>query len=295
MTMGTIWELDFYSRPLLDEQNKKCWEVLICESPLSPNQKTADLFRYSQFCPSSTVNSLWLKEAIQAAIAQAGTLPQRIRFFRRQMNNMISKACEELGIDPAPSRHTYHLNQWLTQRLADFYPQQPGYDPQLAQSVSVQYPELNAVPLPDAIRGDRGDQFALVSLEASAFADVPEWEIGFGEIFDLADFGVTAETSIPGFILFSGRALPLAAWLSGLELGYLQFNATPRPIIRLETGISDSWILANLTNANTVAEAEGFEQRKTAAQGLHFLAVQEKPDAESFTGFWLLQENSFNF
>ncbi|MFM8293405.1 MAG: Tab2 family RNA-binding protein, partial [Microcystaceae cyanobacterium] len=70
------------------------------------------------------------------------------------------------------------------------------------------------------------------------------------------------------------------------------FNAKPRPIIRLETGVSDSWILANVTNANTLAEAEGFEQRKTAAQGLHFLAIQDKPDAESFAGFWLLQETS---
>lgn len=292
MTMETIWELDFYSRPLVDEQNKKCWEVLICESPPSPQVTADQLFRYSRFCPSSTVNSLWLKEAIEEAIAKAGTAPQRMRFFRRQMNNMISKACEDVGIAPAPSRRTYYLHQWLTQRLTDFYPHQTGYDPQLAQNVSVQYPELNAIPLPDAIRGDRGDQFALVSLEASAFADLPEWDISFGESFRLADFAVSSDTSIPGFILFSSRAFPLAAWLSGLELGYLKFSATPRPMMRLETGVSDSWILANLTNANTVAEGEGFEQRKAAAQNLHFLAIQERPEAESFAGFWLLQENN---
>ncbi|MEB3214919.1 MAG: Tab2/Atab2 family RNA-binding protein, partial [Nostocales cyanobacterium 94392] len=32
--MGNIWELDYYSRPILDENNKKIWEVLICETPL---------------------------------------------------------------------------------------------------------------------------------------------------------------------------------------------------------------------------------------------------------------------
>ncbi|MEO0970614.1 MAG: Tab2/Atab2 family RNA-binding protein, partial [Cyanobacteria bacterium J06639_18] len=32
--MGSIWELDYYSRPILDEDQKKVWEVLICESPL---------------------------------------------------------------------------------------------------------------------------------------------------------------------------------------------------------------------------------------------------------------------
>ena len=30
-----VWELDFYSRPVLDEEGKKLWEVLICESPNS--------------------------------------------------------------------------------------------------------------------------------------------------------------------------------------------------------------------------------------------------------------------
>ena len=29
--MGKVWELDFYSRPILDENKKKQWEVLICE------------------------------------------------------------------------------------------------------------------------------------------------------------------------------------------------------------------------------------------------------------------------
>jgi hypothetical protein len=288
--MGTIWELDFYSRPILDEEQKKQWEVLICESPQSPRQLPESLFRYSQFCPSSTVNSVWLKEAIKAAIAESGEMPQKIRFFRRQMNNMISKACEELGIPPAPSRRTYSLNQWLNQRLVEFYPQQPGYDPQLVKNTSVQYPALNAIPLPDAIRGDRGDQWALVSLEASAFDDLPEWEISFGESFPLIAFGVTPETSIPGLILFSPRSLPFAGWLSGLELGYLSFSKTPQPMIRLETGTSDSWILANMTNANTVAEAQGFEQRKAQAHNLHFLAIQDRPESESFAGFWLLQE-----
>ena len=29
--MSNIWELDFYSRPLLDANNKKVWELLICD------------------------------------------------------------------------------------------------------------------------------------------------------------------------------------------------------------------------------------------------------------------------
>ena len=55
----TIWELDFYSRPILDENKKKLWEVLICESATDVAQSPDSLFRYSQFCSSKTVNSIW--------------------------------------------------------------------------------------------------------------------------------------------------------------------------------------------------------------------------------------------
>ena len=90
--MATIWELDFYSRPILDEREKKKWELLICESPLNVGDRADSLFRYSQFCPSTTVNSLWLAGAIKEAIAAAPKRPEKIRFFRRQMANMITKA-----------------------------------------------------------------------------------------------------------------------------------------------------------------------------------------------------------
>jgi hypothetical protein len=288
--MATVWELDFYSRPILDERQKKVWEVLICESPLSIARSPDELFRYSRFCPSTTVNSLWLKEAIEKAIAESGEMPQKIRFFRRQMSNMITKACEDLGIPSAPSRRTYTLNHWLEQRLTDFYPHQEGYDGTLAPTASVQCLELNPIFLPDAIRGDRGDQWALVSLEASAFDDMMEWDIGFGESFSLSSMGITPDKRIPGLILFSPRSLPFAAWLSGLELGYLKFSETPSPMIRLETGASDSWIIANLNDASTLAEAKGFEQTKAQAQNIHFLAIQSDANSESFAGFWLLQE-----
>jgi hypothetical protein len=290
--MGMIWELDFYSRPLVDDQNKKVWEVLICESPQSVQQDPASLFRFSQACPSTTVNSLWLKTAIETAIAESGQMPQKIRFFRRQMNNMISKACEEAGILPSPSRRTYALQAWLADRLSNFYPHQPGYDPKLAQSAMVQYPALNAIALPDAVRGDQGDRWALVSLAAADFQELPEWDIGFGESFSLKGWQLDPATRIPGLILFSPRALAFAAWLSGLELGYLQYSTDPRPIIRLETGASDSWIVANVTDQGSEKEAQGFETAKKNAQNIHFLAIQDSPDSEAFAGFWLLQETA---
>jgi len=287
---NTVWELDFYSRPVLDEDGKKLWEVLICESPNDIARSPDSLFKYAQYCSNKTVNSLWLREAIEQAIAEAETSPKKIRFFRRQMNNMIVKACEELGITPLPSRRTYALNQWLNQRIKHVYPQEDGFDLKTANTPSVQYPPLNPIPLPDAVKGDRGDKWTLVSLPASAFDEMKEWDIAFEESFSLSLVNTTPDTIIPGLIVYSPRATPLAAWMSGLEMGYLNLEKSVLPQLRLETGLSDSWTLVNLTNPEMVEEAEKFETAKKKANGVHFLAVQTDPDSESFAGFWLLKE-----
>ncbi|MGK7956346.1 MAG: Tab2/Atab2 family RNA-binding protein [Crocosphaera sp.] len=289
--MGKVWELDFYSRPILDENKKKQWEVLICETQTDSQGILKNGFRYAQFCPPSTVNSIWLREAIETAIEKAGETPTKIRFFRRQMNNMIVKACEDAGLVATPSRRTYALNHWLQQRTEDFYPSQEGYDEKAARNASVAYPSLNAIALPDAVRGDKSDKWAFVSLEASAFADMKEWDIRFGEGFPLELANLSPDTKIPGFIIFSQRALPLAGWMSGLELVSLKFQAKPLPLLSLEAGLSDSWILANLTDNSSIAEGQGFEDTKNQAKGVHFLAIQSRPDVETFSGFWLLKDD----
>jgi hypothetical protein len=45
-----VLELDFCSRPLLDERGKKVWELLVCSSDRS--------FEYSQYFPNSKINSV---------------------------------------------------------------------------------------------------------------------------------------------------------------------------------------------------------------------------------------------
>ena len=289
--MGNIiWELDFYSRPILDENKKKLWEVLICESPTSIDRSLDSLFQYSQYCSNQTVNSIWLREAIDKAIKEAETPPKKIRFFRRQMNNMITKACNDAGITAIPSRRTYALNRLLEKRIKEVYPHEPGYDEKAAKSTSVQYPAMNAVPLPDAVKGDKGDKWAFVTLEASAFTDMNEWDISFCEAFPLSLAEVNPDTKIPGLIIYSPRATPLAAWMSGLEMSWLQLESNALPKLLLETGVSDNWILVNLTSPQTVTEAKKFDEAKKRANGVHFLAVQSSPTSDSFAGFWLLKE-----
>ncbi|NJR68585.1 MAG: DUF1092 family protein [Synechococcales cyanobacterium CRU_2_2] len=282
--MATIWELDFYSRPIVQDNGKKLWEVVICETPLVAGSDPADGFRFAKYCPSSSVNSAWLKEALEEAIAQAPAPPTLIRFFRRQMNNMILKASSDAGLQAKASRRITALSAWLDQRYAETYPQSPGY--QASPNPSVQYLPDPALVLPDALEGER---WAFVNLTAADFAEMGEWEIGFGEAFSLKGL-VPPEQKIPGMLIFSRRANPLAAWLSGLELAYLKFDGGPPTSMVLETGVSDRWLLAAVNNKATIEEAKAFEAAKAAANNVHFIGIQSNPEEETFAGFWLLKE-----
>ena len=286
--MGSVWELDFYSRPILDENQKKRWEVLICNGAQSTQDNPDQQVRYSKFLSNKQVNSIELQQALEEAIEQAGEAPTRVRFFRYQMQNMIKRACDSLGLAARLSRRPLVLQTWLEDRQENFYPDQPGY--QAGKSPATVQPMEIARPLPDALMGDR---WAMVSLPAKDFADMPEWDIGFGEAFPLALAGVTPDTMIPGILIFSERALPLAGWMSGLELAYLDVQLGKISQLLLETGSNDTWIMAALNRPELTKEAERFMAAKDKANQVHFVAIQDNPDSESFAGFWLMQKRNF--
>lgn len=291
--MGRIWELDFYSRPVLDENQKKRWELLICESQLGLQAQTVPGFQYSQFCSSTEVNSVWLRDAIATALEKAGHQPDKIRFFRQPMMNMILKACADLGLPAQISRRTFTLQQWLTDRLSTVYPQDPGY--QAGATPRVSLPAPNPQPLPDALRGQKWAFAKLDLTELEALADVP---VDFGEVFPPRLVGLSEQMQIPGVVIFSERALPLAAWMSGLDLAYVQLDMQPTPALGkrtphrlvLETGGDDRWILATFGDAKLLAEGKAFEASKAEASHVHFLAVQSNSPEAEVAGFWLLQD-----
>jgi hypothetical protein len=282
--MGTVWELDFYSRPLLDENKKRRWEVLICEGLVDTQTTPEQGFRYSKFVSNTEVNSMTLQIALEEALALAPRSPSAIRYFRYQMQNMIQRACDGVSLPARPSRRTLALQQWLTERKQSFYPTQEGYT--TAPSPSVAAPPPTPRPLPDALMGQ---QWAFVSLEAKSFQDLPDWDIGFGEAFPLAMAAVEDHATIPGLLIFSPRANALAAWMSGLEISHWRIEMGKSPQLVLETGAADSWILANLANPSLLTEAQVFDAAKAKTNQVHFLGVQSSPDSESFEGFWLLQ------
>jgi len=98
--MSPVWELDFCSRPLLDERGKKVWELLITDPERS--------FEHSQYFPNSRINSAELRRAVDALLARPGAVrPDRARFFRGQMSTIITKALTDAGIKALPSRRCF--------------------------------------------------------------------------------------------------------------------------------------------------------------------------------------------
>jgi hypothetical protein len=51
---AAVWELDFCSRPIMDERKKKVWELLICD----PERN----FEYSEYFPNNKINSVQVTE-----------------------------------------------------------------------------------------------------------------------------------------------------------------------------------------------------------------------------------------
>ncbi len=281
--MAEIWEIDFYSRPILDEQGKKLWEILVCNGSRT--------FEFARFCAGSQANARWLQDTLSEAITawqerfdlDANAKPEKIRFFRRPMTAIITRACEALSIPSLQSRRAFALVQWLQERTQTVYPKHPGYQPLIAPPPA--FEPLAPQQLPDALMGEG---WSFVSLSLESLKDLDEWDVTFREGISLEILNLDPGTIVPGLVIFSQRAVPLAGWMSGLELAAVDIETEP-PRLLLETGLAERWILAPLNSPKRLQEAADFKSAKLVAQNLHFLAVQSDPQVESFAGFWLLQ------
>lgn len=278
------WELDFYSRPILEPDGKKRWELLICSTPEQGSSTPA--FRFVRPCPAGSVNSSWLKQALQAALESAGEqrlgAPRRLRCWRASMRTMVQRAAEGLGLELIPSRRCYALVEWLQQREREVYPLEEGYmaGPLAPGPIPIQ---PLALPLPEAARGD---SWSWATLPIGALREAAEWPLGFNGLVPIpAD--LEESTPVPGLRLFSAsRALAIAGWLAGLEPVRLEISA--RQLV-LEAGLEDRWLLATLEETEATAAAEAFRSSIAQAGGLQFVAVQASEDATDLDGFWLLR------
>uniref|UniRef100_A0A7I4E8L4 RNA-binding protein Tab2-like N-terminal domain-containing protein n=1 Tax=Physcomitrium patens TaxID=3218 RepID=A0A7I4E8L4_PHYPA len=146
------WELDFCSRPILDSRGKKLWELVVCDSRRQ--------LQFTRFFPNNVINSVTLRDALLYIMDTLQVpKPEKIRFFRSQMQTIITKACKELDIQPVPSQRCVTLIKWLEERFETVYSQHPGYQ-EGASPLLLQQQSL-PLDLPDALRGE---EWAFVQL-----------------------------------------------------------------------------------------------------------------------------------
>jgi hypothetical protein len=279
------WELDYYTRPIVEADGKKRWELLICSTPSALEQEPA--FRWIQTCPAGSVNSIWLREALEQAIAAAAETglarPRRLRCWRGAMRTMVQRAAEGLGIELVPSRRCYSLVAWLQQRERSVYPHEEGY---LAGPLAPPPEPIRPVPLP-LPEAARGESWSWALLTAGELADAAQWEVDFAGLGPLPG-ELDPAASIPGIRLFGGaRALAIAGWLAGLEPVRLEISG--RQLV-LEAGLDDRWLLSDLDTEATGAANAALQTARECSAGLQFLAVQEGPSDQRFTGFWMLRD-----
>lgn len=281
--LGDEWELDCYSRPVLGEDGKKLWELLITDSISG--------FRYLKTIPSNLVNSRNLRKAVEEVIELSPVRPKTIRFFRNQMFNMISIALESLDVDVKPSRRTHNLFMWLDEREKNIYPSMPGFNAQLRQQTILEYDVSQPDRLPDTIKSE---SYAFTALPVEVFFEgqVNKENIKRGVLCPLRELPPSASKEetryVHGITLFSKRADAVAAWMNGLDIAYLKSDLVARELL-LHTDINTQYIIAPLMDAQK-KEARIFEKGKKAANGYHFVSVQFSPTSDDVEGFWLLRE-----
>ena len=284
-SIGMDWELDFYSRPILESDGRKRWELLVTATP-DPDAN-GELFRFAKRCPSGEVNSLWLasalREAREAALEAGLVAPRRLRCWRSSMRTMVQRAAAELDLEMIASRRTYALLDWLQQREQEVYPQEEGFmaGPLAPPPAPVTTP---AVPLPEEVQGDA---WSWAALPVELLRDAGDWPMGFSGLLPLPD-GLDDAQTVPGLRLFSSsRALAMAGWLGGLEPVRLLVEG--RQLV-LEAGQDDRWLVSDLDAQAAEAIMAALAASKQTGKGLQFIAIQASPEEQAFAGFWMMRD-----
>ena len=279
------WELDFYSRPIVEKNGKKRWELIITSSK---NFKTNESFNWNKICPANEVNSIWLTKSLNEALNDAErkgwAKPSKIRFWRSSMKSIIKKSVESLEIEALVSRRTYELFDRIYFLEREVYPLEEGY------VIGVLAPSFTAVisnnpkPLPEAVRGDA---LAISEISIKELKSAQNWPIEFGDIFPI-NKSLEDKNLVPGLRLFSkNRSLALAAWFSSLEPVKLRIEKNQ---LILEASEDDKWLVTDLPEKDAKELYCKFNQAKIESFGYQFISIQSTPFVEEFAGFWILRD-----
>ena len=282
------WELDFYSRPIIEKNGKKRWELIISSTK---NFITPENFYWNKICPANEVNSLWLtsalKEAIFSAESKGWKKPEKIRFWRSSMKSIIKKALENLEIEALVSRRTYSLFERLNFLENNIYPKEKGYVKGVLAPTFTSQISNEPKPLPEAVRGE---SLTFSEISIGELRTAQYWPIEFGDIFPLEQ-SIKDDYLIPGLRLFSeNRSIALAAWFSSLEPVKLLIDKNRLILEALE---DDKWLVTDLPPVEAEKLNKKFTASKSSSLGYQFIAIQSTPFIEKFDGFWMLKDIEF--
>ena len=279
------WELDFYSRPIIEKNGKKRWELIISSTK---SFESPEIFYWNKICPADKVNSLWLTSALKEAIIEAELKgwrkPEKVRFWRSSMKSIIKKSLETLKLEALVSRRTYTLFERLNYFENDIYPKEKGFvKGVLAPNFTAQIAN-EPKPLPEAVRGE-SLTFSEISIRDLRTAQ--SWPIEFGDIFPVEEH-IKDDHLIPGLRLFSkDRAIALAAWFSSLEPVKLLID---KDRLILEALEDDKWLVTDLPSNKAQEIHQKFITSKSNSSGYQFISIQPTPYIEKFAGFWMLKD-----
>ena len=279
------WELDFYSRPIIEKNGKKRWELIISSTK---NFETDDIFLWNKICPANEVNSVWLTKSLNEALSDAEirgwAIPSKIRFWRSSMKSIIKKSLENLGIEPLISRRTYDLFDRIEYLENEVYPKEKGYVQGVLAPAFTSSFANNPKPLPEAVRGDA---LTISEISIEELKSAQDWPIEFGDIFPI-DKSLESRNFVPGLRLFSkDRSLALAAWFSSLEP--VKMHIEKNQLI-LEASEDDRWLVTDLPEKDAKQLNNKFNQNKKDSLGYQFISIQSTPFVQKFSGFWILRD-----
>jgi len=279
------WELDFYSRPIIEANGKKRWELIICSTK---SYKTEDVFHWNKKCPANEVNSVWLTKAINEAIYDAKkegwAKPSIVRFWRSSMKSIIKKSLEATSIEALVSRRTYDLFDRIEFLEKEVYPKEKGYVRGVLAPTFTSKMENSPKPLPEAVRGDA---LTISEISIGELKSAENWPMEFGDIFPIQQ-DLDDKNLIPGLRLFSkDRSLALSAWFSCLEPIKLTIRESQ---LILEASEDDKWLVTDLPEKDAKILSTKFLENKENSYGYQFISIQSTPYIEKFAGFWILRD-----
>jgi len=282
------WELDFYSRPIIESNGKKRWELIICSTR---SYKTEGVFLWNKKCPANEVNSVWLTKALNEAISEAKKQgwekPSIVRFWRSSMKSIIKKSLEAVCIEAIVSRRTYNLLVIIEFLENEIYPKVNDYVRAILSPTFTSNIENSPTPLPEAVRVDA---LTISEISIGELKLAENWPMEFGNVFPIQQ-NLDDNYLIPGLRLFSkDRSLALSAWFSCLEP--IKLIILKNQLI-LEASEDDKWLVTDLPEKDANILSKKFLENKKNSFDYQFISIQSTPYIEKFAGFWILRDIEF--